>query len=120
MEDREQVYKSKLIELDLLPIELRFVYGDLKLFHKLDHNKETCVELPDYLELIPLRMLFQGLKNQRPAGYVRLTRIHFTLFALLRIWSSQCLHTVVKCGSAPVLNTSRVRHPLILQKFSRR
>ena len=27
------------------------MYGDLKLFHRII-NKETCVELPDYLELI--------------------------------------------------------------------
>ena len=47
----EQVYQSKLIELDLLPMELSFVYGDLKLFHKII-NKETSVELPYYLELI--------------------------------------------------------------------
>ena len=59
MEDHEQVYNSKLIELDLLPMELRFVYGDLKLFHKIINN-ETCVELPEYLELISPEEVMPG------------------------------------------------------------
>lgn len=57
MEDYEHysevTYQSKLRELDLLPIELRFCLGDLKLFHKIINN-EVCIELPDYLELIAL------------------------------------------------------------------
>ena len=55
----EQVYQSKLIELDLLPMELRFVYGDLKLFHKII-NRETSVELPYYLELIAPEEVMPG------------------------------------------------------------
>ena len=55
----EQVYQSKLIELDLLPMEQRFVYGDLKLFHKII-NRETSVELPDYLELIAPEEVMPG------------------------------------------------------------
>ena len=55
MEDYEHysevTYQSKLRELDLLPIELRFCLGDLILFHKIINN-EVCIELPDYLELI--------------------------------------------------------------------
>ena len=47
----ETVYQSKLQELDLLPIELRFQYGDLKLFYRII-NGEVCIKLPDYLELI--------------------------------------------------------------------
>lgn len=47
----EQVYQNKLKELDLLPLKLRFELGDLKLFYKII-NGETCIRLPDYLELI--------------------------------------------------------------------
>ena len=37
-------------------MELRFVYGDLKLFHRIINN-ETCVELPEYLGLVDLRSI---------------------------------------------------------------
>ena len=52
----DAVYKDKLIELDLLPIEQRFILGDLVLFHKVINN-EVCIDLPDYLELIDPREL---------------------------------------------------------------
>ena len=52
----DSVYKAKLRELDLLPIEQRFVLGDLILFHKVINN-EVCIEFPDYLELIDPREL---------------------------------------------------------------
>ena len=55
-------------------MELRFVYGDLKLFHKIINN-ETCVELPEYLELISPEEVMPGSEESEVAGYVRLTRI---------------------------------------------
>jgi hypothetical protein len=63
----EEVYQGKLRELDLLPIEQRFVYGDLKLFYKII-NKESCVVLPDYLELISTEEVMPGSKDPEVRG----------------------------------------------------
>ena len=55
MEDYEKysdaVYKDKLRELDLLPIEQRFVLGDIKLFHRIISN-EVYIGFPNYLDRI--------------------------------------------------------------------
>ena len=70
----DSVYKAKLRELDLLPIEQRFVLGDLILFHKVINN-EVCIEFPDYLELIDPRELLTEPSTE-PSGNRRLLTTH--------------------------------------------
>ena len=70
----DSVYKAKLRELDLLPIEQRFVLGDLILFHKVINN-EVCIEFPDYLELIDPRELLTEPSTE-PSGNRRLRTTH--------------------------------------------
>ena len=78
MEDYEHysdaVYKAKLRELDLLPIEQRFVLGDLKLFHKVI-NREVCIDLPEYLDLIDPKEVSNESPNE-PSEHRRLRTTH--------------------------------------------
>ena len=70
----DEVYKHKLRELDLLPIEQRFILGDLILFHKIINN-EVRIELPDYLELIdPMELSTEASSD--PSEHRRLRTTH--------------------------------------------
>ena len=78
MEDYEHysdaVYKDILRELDIFPIEQRFILGDLKLFHKIINN-EVCIEFPDYLELIDPKEASNEPSNE-PCQHRRLRSTH--------------------------------------------
>ena len=69
-------------------MELRFVYGDLKLFHKIINN-ETCVELPEYLELISPEEVMPGSEESEARWLCTSHKDpNYILFALLRIGST--------------------------------
>ena len=68
----ENTYQSKLRELELLPIELRFCLSDLKLFFRII-NDEVCIKLPNYLELISPDEIMSGPGN---SGTTRLRQTH--------------------------------------------
>ena len=92
----DAVYKAKLRELDPLdlPIEQRFVLGDLKLFHKVI-NKEVCIDLPEYLELIDPKEVSNEPSNE-PTEHRR-----------LRITHKDPLYFVCKCNIHDRVNVFR-------------
>ena len=63
----QDLYRSKLYQLELLPIDHRFQYGDLKLFFRVINN-DVCIKLADYLELV-------GPEEYMP-GETRLRQTH--------------------------------------------
>ena len=44
-------YMSKLRQLDLLPLEYRFLFSDLIMFYKI-YNDVSCIKLPEYYKPI--------------------------------------------------------------------
>lgn len=46
----EQDYLNKLHKLDLLPMNVKFVFTDLLLFHKIVYNN-ICIKMPDHIVL---------------------------------------------------------------------
>ena len=62
-------YTTRLKELDLLPLQYRFLFSDLAMFYKI-YYKMTCVKLPEYYKPITIVDTSRLRKTIQPPKYM--------------------------------------------------